>query len=169
MNLKLQIPILDGPKRGTSPVGLPIILIFLVGCLLWVNTVDKLEPVSSIPASKSGSWIDELQSKQDAQNVAEQTNTPAVQPEPVLKKTRRSPSHYPSHHEGRSNMKASVCVSLDNGFTAVRMKRTQAQKLVDAGRAQFAKRSLWKASQRGSVQSDEPVVEVKTKKSKSKH
>lgn len=124
---------------------------------------DQSITTDKIVTSKSGSWIEDLESK----NVSEQEVSNSEQkPQMVEKKARRNPKYYPSHHQNGS-MKASVCVSLDNGQTAVRMKRVDADKLVKQNKAQYASRTLWKKTNRVSAHTSE-ISEVKSKKKSKK-
>ena len=123
---------------------------------------DKSETSDKIVTSKSGSWIGDLQAKQDAAS-APVTNDKKVE---AKKSTRKAPKYRQSHHTGHSCMRGCVCISKDGGKTAIRVLRKDADKLVKAGVAVYAKRSLWKATTRGTA--DEVVVPVEVKEKKVK-
>ncbi len=131
---------------------------------------DKSETGDKIVNSKSGSWVSELQAKHDAE-VDTKTTVENTQKTTEKSKTRRAPMYRQSHHTGHSCMRGMVCITKDNGKTAIRVPRSQADKLVKAYAAAYAPRSLWKATTRGTdaeVVTDQDVKEVKVKKNKKK-
>jgi hypothetical protein len=122
---------------------------------------DKSETPEKVVASKSGSWIDDLQAKKDAE-----TAPTDQKPVEIVKRTKKAPKYRQSHHTGHSCLRNSVCVSRDGGLTAVKMSRDAAAKLVKSGLATYAKRALWKSTVRGTSAEVIAPVEVKEKKVK---
>ena len=123
---------------------------------------DKSETSDKVITSKAGSWVGELQAKKDA-DAAPVANDKKVE---VKKSTRKAPKYRQSHHTGGSCMRGCVCISKDGGKTAIRVLRKDADKLVKAGVATYAPRSLWKSTTRGTA--DEVIVPVEVKEKKVK-
>lgn len=117
------------------------------------GVIDKSETSDKVVTSKSGSWIDDLQAKHDAES-APVTEKPIE----VVKRTRKAPKYRQTHHRGHGLVSNTVCVSRDDGKTAVKMSRTSADKLVASGLAKYAPKSLWRASNRDTVESVKPVA-----------
>lgn len=122
---------------------------------------DKSETPDKVVASKSGSWIDDLQAKKDSE-----TAPTDQKPVEIVKRTKKAPKYRQSHHTGHSCLRNSVCVSSDGGKTAVKMRRDAAAKLVESGKAVYTKRSLWKSTVRGTSSEVIAPVEIKEKKVK---
>lgn len=130
---------------------------------------DASSSTEKIVTSKTGSWIDQLEAKQQVEEttVVETKQTVSVK----TSSQRRQPSHYPSHHKGHGKQSSTVCVSLDGGKTVQKMSRSTADKLVAQGKAQYASKTLWREGTKTVVQDavnefDPKVKKVATKKTK---
>lgn len=131
--------------------------------------VDKSSTTDKIVTSKTGSWIGDLQAKQDAETAPQKVDNKPV----VAKRTRKAPKYRQSHHQGQGKLSNTVCVSKDGGKTAIKMHRLEADKLVKAGLAQYASKTLWRASNRDTVEAPkvaetDPVVVRKNRRAKNK-